>query len=86
MREINPLNVTECRVLEWMPKHFTSVTITDTNSNLVDKIEMWIYQNLKGRFCKVYSLDYKTIVFGFEDSAEATYFSLAKPNFRSDRF
>ena len=80
--EINPLNVLEQRQLTWLPEHFECVEISGSNTMEINKLSQWIYSNLKSRFCVVNTLNYNTIVFGFEDGAEASYFALIQQNIK----
>lgn len=80
--EINPLNVLHQRQLDWLPEHFTSVEVSDTNTLRINTLSQWIYSNLKSRFCVVNTLNYNTVIFGFEDGAEASYFALIQQNIK----
>lgn len=80
---VNPLNVLGLRKLEWIPEHFTTMSITGLDC---DNISSWIYSNLNGRYAISRSLKLdqnnkmiETQDLGFEDPAEITMFSLACP-------
>lgn len=81
---VNPLNVLELRRLEWIPEHFTKMSIS--NDTDIDAINDWVYNNLNGRYAIARSLKIdesnrmiETQDLGFEDPAEITMFSLACP-------
>lgn len=80
--EINPLNVINQRQLDWMPEHFTGVEVCDINTLTINSLSQWVYSNLKSRFCVVHTLNYNSVIIGFEDGAEASYFSLIYPNIK----
>jgi hypothetical protein len=80
---VNPLNVLGLRKLNWIPKHFTIISVKSTE---VDNMSSWIYNNLNGRYAIARSLKIddnnkmiETQNLGFEDPAELTMFSLACP-------
>ena len=87
MQDVNPLEVLNKRVLDFMPKHFVKTSISYLESR---ETYNWVRQNLRGRFCVI---DYPTIEngrlkhvkhIGFEDPKELTYFMLACPYKRRD--
>jgi len=80
--EINPLNVLEQRQLDWLPDHFTAVECSDTNTKDIERLCLWIHNNLQGRYCVVNSTNYRSVVFGFEQGHEASYFSLIFPSIK----
>lgn len=89
MQDVNPLEVLNKRVVDFMPRHFVKTCIGDVNSNETHK---WIRQNLTGRFCVVSHpvidqssgrLKHMKFV-GFEEPKELTYFMLACPYKRRD--
>jgi len=91
--DINPLNVLGKRIVEGLPLHFTKITINCDSWRVADAIKdlkFWIYTTLEGRFWVGDSGDdhtfrgENTITIGFEDSSEATYFSLAYPQNETD--
>jgi hypothetical protein len=96
MEDINPLNVLGKRVVPTLPLHFTKISIPCTSWRVTDRIKelkFWVYTTLEGRFwLGENENDYSftgdnSITIGFEDSAEATYFSLAYPQEeQEDRF
>lgn len=80
---VNPLNVLGLRKLDWVPEHFTKISVKTTE---LDNMSNWIYNNLNGRFAIARSLKIddnnkmvETHNLGFEDPAELTMFSLACP-------
>ena len=86
---INPLNVLELRKLEYIPEHFTRMSITGAD---VDAVNSWVYGNLNGRYAIARSLKLdennkmiETQDLGFEDPAEITMFSLACPYLHNRR-
>ena len=82
----NPLNVLEIRELDFLPKSWETVSLTNMISYRAEyqigEFRKWIYNNLSGRFCIVSDLEIinnkMEIVFkvGFEVPGEATMFSL----------
>jgi hypothetical protein len=89
MQDVNPLEVLNKRVLDFMPKHFSKTCIGEVNSS---EVHQWVRQNLRGRFCVVNypSIDSKSgrlkhmKYVGFEDPKEMLYFMLACPYNRRD--
>jgi len=88
MEDVNPLNVLGKRVVPNLPLHFTKISIPCDSWRVGDRIKeikYWIYTTLEGRFwLGENEADYSftgdnSITVAFEDSAEATYFSLAYP-------
>jgi len=80
--EVNPLNVLEQRKLDWLPSHFFTVKIQDSNSQALEKLGTWIWKNCRGRFCIVNTLQYNTVEVGFEIGNEASYFALIHPTIK----
>lgn len=88
MEDINPLNVLGKRVVNNLPLHFTKISVQCDSWRVGDKVKelkYWIYTSLEGRYWVGETNDdysftsTNTITVGFEDSSEATYFSLAYP-------
>ena len=82
--EVNPLNVFGLRKLEHCPPHFEQVSFSPYVNE--KQISDWIYENLSGRFYVGYrdiNLERSTVerqlVAAFEQSSEASYFSLFLP-------
>lgn len=57
MRDVNPLNVFDQRIVDYMPEHFTVINYTVAMENafqapgkMVENISNWIYCKLDGRF------------------------------------
>jgi hypothetical protein len=80
---VNPLNVLGLRKLNWIPEHFTTISVKSTE---IDNMSSWIYNNLNSRYAIARSLKIddnnkmiETQNLGFEDPAELTMFSLACP-------
>lgn len=80
---INPLNVLKLRRIDWVPEHFTKMSISGLD---LDSINYWVYNNLNGRYAIARSLKLdennkmiETQDLAFEDPAELTMFSLACP-------
>ncbi len=80
---VNPLNALGLRKLNYIPQHFTKMSIKNIE---IDNINSWIYSNLNGRYAIARSLKIdennrmvETQDLGFEDPAELTMFSLACP-------
>jgi hypothetical protein len=93
MSDINPLNVLGKRIVESLPLHFTTIQINCNSWKTADSIKQirfWAYTSLEGRFWVGESSEeysYRgdnSITVAFEDSSEATYFSLAYPHDRED--
>jgi hypothetical protein len=79
--EINPLNVLGLRKLDFIPEHFTRISI-DHTIDLV-KLISWIEYHLNSRYAIVskFSLDSNRRIFskleiGFEDPKEITLLTL----------
>lgn len=87
--EVNPLNVHGLRELAWCPPHFERVQfdLICSEKDITD----WIYENLQGRFyigpIDVTQPDnrptFRQTLVAFENSSEASYFSLALPQFNT---
>lgn len=82
--EVNPLNVFGLRRLTHCPPHFERVQF-DLYTN-EKSISDWIYENLEGRFfvgpidvAQPNSITIRQTVVAFEQSSEASYFSLLLP-------
>lgn len=76
------------RRVDFCPPHFATANFA-RSYNLEEAIDMWIHQNLKGRFFigKNVELDeknsYKNIyTIGFEEQKELSYFMLACPHLK----
>jgi hypothetical protein len=85
MIELNPLNVLNKRSLKWLPPHFAKSRITFSAVFQQEKIDTWIKHRLKGRYCVLHKPDSSntpSLVVGFEDEKELTYFMLACPYLR----
>jgi hypothetical protein len=88
MIEINALDILNQRKLNYVPPQFAKTKVGDTEWQVND-IEKWIQNTLKGRFylCKYPGIQndgkMKTsVIVGFEDHKELTYFMLACPHLR----
>ena len=86
--EINPLNVLGKRVVKSLPAHFTTINVPCDSwriSERIKELKYWIFTTLEGRYwvgdsSSEFSFDGNNMItVEFEDSAEATYFSLAYP-------
>ena len=89
--ELNPHNVLGERIITLLPPHFTKIILPVTNtwqsSDIIRRMKFWIYNNLDNRFyisdgeSGISTFDYQSdeagITIGFEDPAEATFFSIA---------
>lgn len=88
MLEINELDVIGSRKLDYIPKHFVRIKISNKDYH-DNKIEYWIRNRLKNRYVVANcpsiddqgQLKVATYV-AFEDQKELTYFMLACPHFR----
>jgi hypothetical protein len=88
MFNINPLDVLKKRKLSYMPSHFSKFKVSEMD--FIDShLENWIFNKLKGRFAinkiPMISQDNKlkvSIVVGFENQKELTFFMLACPYLR----
>ena len=81
---VNALNVLGARKLNYIPKHFTIMTIPKKYT--IEELDFWIYQNLDSRYCIAESLkidENNRIVevheIGVEDAKELTMLSLTCP-------
>ena len=88
MLEINELDVVGSRVLDYIPKHFAKIKISDRDYFETD-IATWIKNRLKSRYAigTMPSIDSQgrlkvATYVAFEDQKELTYFMLACPYFR----
>ena len=88
MLEINELDVVSSRYLDYIPKHFAKIKISDKDY-FDNSISEWISNRLKGRYTigTVPSIDNQgrlrsAVYAAFEDQKELTYFMLACPHFR----
>jgi hypothetical protein len=88
MFNLNLLNVLSIREVKTRPPHFLFSKIGD-NEFMIDKIKEWINTKLNGRFCLIktpyvdHDGKYKTsIMVGFEDHKELTFFMLSCPYYR----
>ena len=87
--EINPLNALNKRIVDILPPHFEKITIPVQSSwamaESIRRTKYWILQNLENRFfiserensISTFTSPDASMVVGFEDHAEATYFSIA---------
>jgi hypothetical protein len=82
---INPLNVLGFRILNRIPKHFSSVAV-DIRQEDSQNLRRWIYNNLNSRFAVVNELMVvngnsmtESTKIGFEDPREVTMFMLTCP-------
>jgi hypothetical protein len=87
MFDLNPIDVLKQRKLKTLPPHFSKIKITDFE--IFEGIEDWIQTKLKGRYCIVKhpTIDSNehlksSLVIGFEEQKELTYFMLACPILR----
>jgi len=88
MIELNPLDVLNKRSLKWLPPHFAKSRISFSAIQQQEKIDTWIKHRLKGRYCVLNKPNLNStpsIVVGFEDEKELTYFMLACPFLRSHK-
>ncbi len=88
MFEINPLDVLKKRKLSYMPSHFSKLKVSETDY-FDSQLENWIFNRLKGRFAinKLPMVDQDnklkvSVVVGFENQKELTFFMLACPFIR----
>lgn len=91
MFDLNPLDVLKKRKVSYMAPHFSKLKISESDffdSNL----ENWIFNKLKGRFYILrtpgVSEDNKlknSLIVGFEDQKELTFFMLACPYLRRNQ-
>lgn len=87
MFDLNPIDVLKQRRLKTLPPHFSKTKINEFD--LFEGVEDWIQTKLKGRYCIVRhpSIDSggnlkSSLVVGFEEQKELTYFMLACPILR----
>ena len=87
MFDLNPIDVLKQRKLKTFPPHFSKVKISEFE--LFEGVEDWIQTKLKGRYCIVKhpNIDNNehlksSLVIGFEEQKELTYFMLACPILR----
>jgi len=90
---IDPREWFETRRVSWMPAHFARVSIDNLDIFMHGEAEQWIQENTLGRYsvvtCAIRQGNklISKVYAGFEDPAEATFFSLVflsrQKNFRS---
>jgi hypothetical protein len=87
MFDLNTLDVLKQRKLEFIPPHFSKISITEYE--FFEGVEEWIKIKLKGRYClgkrPIINKDgylKSTYLVGFENQKELTYFMLACPYLR----
>lgn len=88
MIKINPYDVLQIRRVDFCPPHFATANFA-RRYNLEEAIDMWIQQNLKGRFFIGQNVElddnnsYKNVyTIGFEEQKELSYFMLACPHLK----
>ena len=80
---INPRDWFNTRRVSHMPQHFTRVSLESIDVFAHDEAAYWIDANTQGRYSVCTCADRKAgkilnrVYAGFEDPAEASYFSLA---------
>lgn len=81
--KVNPLNVLNLRKVEFPAHHFVYKNLTINNTiNGINKIDKWIYLNLKGRYYIGSTLELinniivYTLKVGFEEEKELMIFNL----------
>jgi len=94
--KIDPREWFETRKVDWMPVHFTRISIDNIDIFMHGEAEQWIQDNTIGRYaivtCAVRQGNklLSKVYAGFEESAEATYFTLSflskYRNYRNDTF
>ena len=86
---ISAFNAIAARKVNYMPKHFASMTISHSSNilDLIDTIDLWISQNLNSRYAifkGVKLSNSNTVVevikIGIEDKGELAWFCLACPH------
>lgn len=86
--KVNPLNVLDMRRLNFIPPHFSCMTLELSTfwDERIKKIDQWIYQHLNSRYCikTVQTLDSERkivikYVLGVEESKELTLMTLKCP-------
>ena len=85
LKEPNPLNFFDLRLLKVPPEHFEYVSLP-MKYNIEDSMKRWIEDHLKGRFFIGRTLEIDSsnqiqtcIKVGFENHKELSYFTLACP-------
>jgi len=80
--DIDPRDWFETRRVSWMPGHFARVSIDNVDIFMHGEAEEWVQQNTLGRYAVVTCAIRQgnkllsKVYAGFEDPAEATYFTL----------
>lgn len=90
MLNLKPLNVLGERELGFMPPHFMKTTVQKSLFWEVDNsLKDWITAKLNGRYCVTIMPNVsdenkfeQTLMVGFEEHKEMTYFLLACPHIR----
>jgi len=84
--KVNPLNVLGLRRVDFPAHHFIYTLIPKYTPQYMNKLDLWISQNLNGRYYVGQSINLidNTIVFvtkiGFENEKELSFFKLACPD------
>jgi hypothetical protein len=85
--KVNPLNVLGIRRVDFPAHHFVYTELPKYSPHVVNKVDLWINQNLNSRYYvgQYIGLIDNTIVFttriGFENEKELSFFKLACPDF-----
>lgn len=86
--KINPNNIFGKRRLEFCPITWTKLQIPKSSNSKISQVNMWIYDNTKGRYYiedgLILNKDNKieTVTeIGFENKKDSTYFLMACPLF-----
>lgn len=91
MIKLEPLSILKARKLDFVPPHFSKISVDSTQWNFKETISEWIENKLSGRYSVILypGIDKKTnkqknlTVIAFEEEKELTYFMLACPHIRS---
>ena len=82
--EVNPLGVLKLRKLDFIPEHFTKITVSQVHIKMLDH---WINYNLNSRYAikKTLSVDsskkmVEVVEVGLEDPREITMLTLGCPH------
>lgn len=87
--QLNPLNVLGLRKLNFIPEHFSTISVIDPGFYDIRNVDAWIEINLNNRYAikQTFSVNPETrkltkgLNIGFEDPKELTMFSLGCTDF-----
>jgi len=86
----NPLNYFDMRRVMFSPPHFKYIVLDKFSPSHLNKMNLWIYENLNNRYFigQSISLDNSNVItyttkIGFESEKELSFFTIACPHLNS---